>query len=567
MILNYHAEIKMVRALCKNSGLTMVFHNKDGAWTDGTTLHVPRPSADYTDDQWTLWKYMVLHEAGHNEEDNKDVFDLVKEKKVNMKSFFGYVLNLLDDHRQEWASAGEYEGKDLAMDKGRAVFYQHQIDKGLGEVSGEKERIARALYTWDSIMRTDFQPRVTSPAYTFHDGLDAETSAIVDKLLDSGLRFVPRDITAEEEWQLVKDILTYLEVDADEEEEKATSSDGKGDESEDGEGKEGATDGGRESKDADGGSESGEEGDEDYSKYLFHKHDESKYGDSYKEVSHSLTDDGYYGHYVMGKVTVLDWRHSISRPVDKYYKIEIDGLGASGKGLANTVRKLLQVYSQSHYRHGLKRGKLGKNLHRACMANAGGYSQRVFKKKEESMMLDTSVALLVDMSGSMSGGRYAHAAKAAILLNEAIAKAGIPLEIVGFTEFADGPTHVLYKGYHDRVSSSHLTDAFAAGGGMLSENADGESMLWMYNRLKQQPTKRKVLITLSDGAPAGYKRGIGEFTKKVSEGMKKDRDVELYGIGILDDSVKEYYSEYSVLKDVNQLESTLINVIKRKIFC
>jgi len=550
MILDYHAKQKMVRALCANSGLNLVLHDKETAFTDGRTLTVPRPSPDYTDEQYVLWEYMVLHESGHNRGDMRDIFDIIKDKKVDMRSLFGSLLNVLDDHRQEFYSAGEYEGKDKMMADGRAAFLTGQL--GGGDVPEGAAEIMNAVYVWDSVMRTDFQKPVASPTLKMVDELKGRSKELFDKMLESGDRFVPRDINAEEEWQLVHDILEYLGLDADEEESKATKERGAGEDDEGGEG------------DGDKGELSDEE-QEAIGKMLFHRHESA---DDKGELADYPTarEPDTYEEYEMGKVTVIDWRKRA--PHEAHYQAtvkQIEEIGGSGAGMANTVRKIMQVRSQAHYQHGQKRGKIGKNLHRACMKGAGGYGQRVFKKRVESTTLDTSVMLLIDMSGSMGIVKYTHAAKAALLLNEAIGKVGMPLEIVGFTEDSNGPVHYLYKGWNDRVGMHHMTEAFAAGQYNLGENADGESILWAYNRLKQQPTKRKILITLSDGCPAGYKYGISGFTKRVSEALTKDGKVEMYGIGIMDDNVKHYYPEYTVLKDANELEAALLNVIKRKI--
>ena len=556
MILDYHAKQKMVRALCADVGLNLVLHDEQSAYTDGRTLTVPRPSPDYTKEQYILWEYMVLHETGHNYGDMRDIFTLMHDKNVNMKSLYGSVLNILDDHRQEFYSTGTYEGKDAIMADGRAEFLTSQLTD-TQPPEGDAE-VMNAIYVWDSVMRMDFQQQVGSPALKMVDSLDGRSRELFLKMMDSEERFVPRDINAEEEWQLVHDIFEYLELDADEEEEKATCDPEKGDEDE-GEGGD--------------GDESDEEGD-DLGKYLFHRHASPEDGEPADYPSAHEPDDS--STYEMGTVRVVDWRRTITPAGIGFYGEDsygmaadtrriIEGIGGSGGGLANTVRKIMQVRSQAHYQQGLKKGKLGRNLHRACMKGVGGYGQRVFKKRVENNVLDTSVMLLIDMSGSMGREKYTHAAKAALLLNEAIGKVGMPLEIVGFTENDDGPVHFLFKSWNDRISIHHMTDAFAAGQCELRENADGESILWAYNRLLQQPTKRKLLITLSDGAPAGTKHGISGFTSRVSQSLTKDGRVELYGIGIMDSSVSRYYPEYTVLKDASQLETALLNVIKRKI--
>jgi len=102
MILDYHAKQKMIRALCSNTGLTLTLGKTDAAYTDGKRIVVPKPSPDFTEDQYIMWQYMVLHEAGHNDPEMRKCLDLSRERGLDMSSFFGHVLNLLEDHRQEW---------------------------------------------------------------------------------------------------------------------------------------------------------------------------------------------------------------------------------------------------------------------------------------------------------------------------------------------------------------------------------------------------------------------------------------------------------------------------------
>jgi cobalamin biosynthesis protein CobT len=99
---------------------------------------------------------------------------------------------------------------------------------------------------------------------------------------------------------------------------------------------------------------------------------------------------------------------------------------------------------------------------------------------------------------------------------------------------------------------------------MLEMNADGESILLAYNRIKDRPTARKIIIVLSDGSPHAYNPGdCFTFTKNVVDYVGKR--IEIFGIGILTDSVKRIYPHHAVLDNISTLESTLLEVAKKKI--
>jgi len=169
------------------------------------------------------------------------------------------------------------------------------------------------------------------------------------------------------------------------------------------------------------------------------------------------------------------------------------------------------------------------------------------------------------MSGSMSGSRYIAAGAAAAMLNDAISFNGIPLEIIGFTESSrHGCRHFIYKTFKKRVTGEQIVNGFVAHSDKLYQNSDGESILYATGRLRAETSARKILIVLSDGEPCCDNNGDAyTFTK---EAIKyAERHCEVYGIGIETKSVARLYKDYAVLRDTEQLESCLLEVIKTKI--
>jgi len=550
MIFDFYSKQKVIRALAKDAGLKLVYTKEDAPRTDGSTVYIPSPSPDWTADEFTLWEYKIYHELGHVVPEMKDIFDVMKSEKIDMSSFSGGVFNLLDDHRQEHYKHDFYEGKRKVMAKGRGLFLDSQV-KGAGPPSDDRNAASYALFAWDSMMRTDFQPECLPAALAFYDKLGGKALEYYEKLYDSGDRFVTRNKTALEEWEITKELVKFLGFDDEDEE----SEDGKG-EPEEGEG---------DPSDSEGEPEDGEGAPKDggIHKFIFHDHSKEE-GDEYGEVE---VDESDVEFDASPKVVVKDYSKG-AYGANPSHLDNIQGVGSSTAGLANTVRKLIQVRSQKFYQHGLKKGKLGKNLHRACVPDAGGYGQKVFKKKIDNDMLDTALTVLVDMSGSMYARlKYAHAARAACMLNEALGKTGIPFSIVCFTYTRSTPLHYIMKGFTDRVSTDRMEGAFSAVAGDMEDNSDGESILWAYQQIMQRSEKRKMIITLSDGAPACSKRGCGTFTARVINSIDKQGLVELYGIGILDDSVRRYYKRNTVIKSTSELEGALINVIRSKILC
>jgi cobalamin biosynthesis protein CobT len=71
--------------------------------------------------------------------------------------------------------------------------------------------------------------------------------------------------------------------------------------------------------------------------------------------------------------------------------------------------------------------------------------------------------------------------------------------------------------------------------------------------LKQQRAERHIMIVLSDGDPAcSCGRGQEEHLSKTVKELIKSK-VEVIGIGIQSNSVRQYYPKNVVLNDLNAL--------------
>ena len=554
MIFDFHTQRrgleKALRAYTKNAKLKIVYTKEDQPRTDGVTIWIPAPSPDWTDDEFTMWKYSGHHEGGHQEEEMIKIFKVIKDRGLDMRSFYGYVLNLLDDHRQEYHRHAELEGRRKDMAKGRGLFLETQV-KGVNPDAEltDVQAAGRALFAWDSYMRVDFQKECLSAALKFLDCLDDKSLEYYNMLQVSGDRFSPRGLTAEEEYDLVRELLDYLGFNGDKEQEEGEKPKPEDGEPEEGEGDE---------------SGEGEDGDpsEDPGKYLFHSHAEDEDGE--KEYCKVVPDERDSDEeYTASDVQV----HKADTDMpDPYYSESIAKADGGGRAMANTIRKIMQVRSQAHYQQGLKKGKLGRNVHRTLIPNAGEYGERVFKKRVTNNTLDTALTVLVDCSGSMAGHPYVCAGRAAMMLNQALGMTPVKYSIVGFTYRRGKPEHYVFKDFGERVSEDKMLQMFASTARHMADNSDGESVLWAYDKLRQQKSNRKMIITLSDGCPCASGQPYAyEFAKRVINGIVERGDCEMYGIGIMDRTVERLYPYNSVINKADELEGALLNVIKNRI--
>ncbi len=579
---------KEVRSFCANHGLTVEYTEDGNTYTEDNTIYIRKPDPRWDKDAWLQWKFTVYHEIGHNVAEMSDVFPMMERNKVSPDSFLGALVNGADDYRSEYYRFDEYHGRRQIMSEARRKWTETLISS-LSSPSDMKDKALQTMLIYDTIKRENWQKDMAGLPDKMLDGADLQQQEWLNRLEDGEYwEHLQKPCSAEAMYQLMKAIIdNVFDMDSEEEEKssqeqyeqehgkaggegepQAGENEGKGDESE----------GVGEEKEGDGTSnEMGSEGSEirkaeatvkyDYNKYVMHDHGKPE-GATYTPLHIEYPDKfagGYYNPATLADFDIRDYTKMHGATTSSYYdrirKVK------TGRGLSTRVRKLLQVISQSHYQHGMKRGRLStKNIYRCTMTETGSYQEKIFKKQITNDVLDTAVLVLTDMSGSMGGQKIVHAGKATAMLNEAIGRLHIPLKIVGFTETRNTVRHNVFKNFDSKITEDNLLRNFAqAAHDCMHNNADGDSVLWGYQQLLSRPEKRKLLIVLSDGSPAGYRGDGDSYTKNVVSQIEKEKRVEIYGIGIMDRNVQRYYTNNKVIEKADELETALLNVIKSKV--
>ena len=101
----------------------------------------------------------------------------------------------------------------------------------------------------------------------------------------------------------------------------------------------------------------------------------------------------------------------------------------------------------------------------------------------------------------------------------------------------------------------------------MSGNADADAVMWAYRRLRERKEPRKLLIVLSDGAPACAFSGGGAHSSllAVTNRIQKEGIVELFGLGIESTAVRLYYNNHAVIRDTAEINEALLTVLKEGI--
>lgn len=559
--LTLYAHEKEMRAFCSNRGLTMVFENEHHPRTDGSRVYVGKPDPLWNDDELTVWKYSIYHEIGHNVKEMRDCFDVPKKYKIDMLSFIGVCLNVIDDYRQEHFKYDEYYGRQQVMSKGCSIM-QDKIFSSDKFATSEDLRFSalETLMVWQSELREDWMKDVIGQASLASTKLSAQQKDWLAKLQSGNYKDVLNNTpTAEEEYALVKRIIKEVfELDPEEEEQLAQQA---------AKGKEGQNGSDDEEENEDGKTQVDSK--VRYEDLLMHIHDEANMetGTSYASLEIDYTDftKRSFKSRPASAMCLINYKETGARNINPQYSRHIMEK-ASASGLVKQLKKLLQVYKQHINIHGQKKGRMSKkSVYRATMKDMDGYNQKIFRKKVESTILDSSVLVLVDGSGSMGGDKFTCAARTAILLNSSIASLGMPVEIIGFSE-RTVPIHAVYKAFNEMPTAEEIANRFSDFADQhMGSNSDGESILWALPRLLAQPTTKKIMIVLSDGQPASNGGDAMTFTQKVVKEIERNGNVDIYGIGIQSNEVKSIYKNHYVIKRPEEIETAVFSIIKHRL--
>jgi hypothetical protein len=568
---------KYIAAVCKQAGVRVMWDNPDATpRTNGKVMYLPKINAYASHKNNVNLKQFVKHETSHIQ--YSDFALLQKHKPTGLLMLLD---NLLEDHRIDYLNDSEYDG-DRKNTEQFMSYYAADFDKHI-KPNDEWCDVISPVMAWDSDVREDVW---TMPHKLFHSYMSEDGKRVYAALHAGDYADVLRSIRTiknptlggQKVYDLAVRILTEIfgqdAKDYEQKPSKSTASAGVGDGEGEGEGKSAG--------EGDGPSDGdGEEKSE--RKKLLVEDMKGKQILPYT-IHEGVTGEGINAYnYKTGKGATYcpaaedmkewDFTTGTGKNIDVSYGkgVYIRGIQnalSGSESLAHQVRTKLQILSRDRYEYGKKKGALHNSaLYRATLKDAKGFNERIFKQKIVNNTLDVAVQVLVDASGSMSGTKFTNASAAAVLLNDVLSNTlRIPVEILAFSECSSANTMFIMKSFDKSVLNATLINDFSAVGGYLSDNVDGESIAYGYGRIKQRKEKRKLMIVLSDGSPCGgYSRGdIQQYTQDVIRSIEAS-PVELLGVGIMYDAVKNYYKRWAKIDSATAIQASLLSIISNNI--
>lgn len=587
---------KYVAACASKAGVSVVWEDPDKCTprTSGRTIYLPRLRSDASVDDITRLKQFVKHETSHIKYSDFSVLEQVKDD-----SLLVFLCNIIEDHRIDYLNDRDFAGDRNNTDAYNLLF----MKKGISHTPADLRSMLCPMFSWEAHGREDLWPVSMVDffkAATPKDGEEKYKKLMAGDYLEV-LRNIREDANPKTGTQacmeLAKRILKEVyEQDPEEHMQPPPSPEPEKGEGK-GEGGEGQGSGeGEEEGEGEGEAQAAEMGEGDGEgkprKALMTVDGKGKElmptpvhtgakGEGVNLSNYTMAGDGYTP---TPANLVLEFNHETGThppeldptPYPPYIR-SINNVANGSESMSNVLRTKLQVFSRDRMEYGKKKGKLQTSALWKMGVPNSAIQERIFKRRIENDTLDVCVQILIDCSGSMSGSKFEHAAGAVVLLNEVLSNVlKVPVEVLGYTEMwtntrdyskdTERNTMHIFQSFGKRTQAPTMISRLAVAGNNLSNNADGEAFMYGYNRIQGRKEKRKIMIVLSDGSPAGGggKGSISTFTKEVIQRIEKS-PVELVGVGVLYDGVKHWYKNNATIAHANEVEATLIQLIDRLI--
>lgn len=240
------------------------------------------------------------------------------------------------------------------------------------------------------------------------------------------------------------------------------------------------------------------------------------------------------------------------------------------KNLINkTADKLRKVLTDKAFDKFEGKFTSGKKLNQRRMYKPRLGDYRVFQRRIEASQKDYEFALVVDMSGSMSGSKIKHAVQASMLFGHVLEKLEIPHIIYGFNRYMF-PYKQSAQKYDKKmgmsIAKSMWAETYGEDGSKhgAGDNNDAEAVYQVKKLLQSSKSTKKIMMVFTDGQPANsedlsYKhRDLAREVKKtISEG------INVIGVGLHYGGLDRYYPHNIVVDDMDKLPDETVKIVKQ----
>lgn len=561
-MINSAALQKSARMLAQRAGMTVQFSNVMSPCTDGRTLYLPTPVFNWTAAEAQQWRNSAGHEIGHNMPVNRDVFALLEETKLTIQHVPGLVLNAIDDVRNDRNRLAVYPGMvdpwviAQVHYQNLAVERINDIQPGSIADTAENRILITMLVSMGAAAvrgRTPKQQQTLLNAFQSTVArADQTVQTWVDAIMSRHIETWRNLETASDEYQFMRVLLADVfnlpesEIPPENMADCAEWAEDKY------------------------GDDPGQAGAGHFTiKFddLIDDHDARR--DPERRQSSTIDYTSYTNHETANPHTV-DSTQIVTEPGGMLHEWFADrtqqALEKSDiKSMRKRATRYLHAVVQKQYRTNQKKGRFdSRKVFK--LADKNTKEPLIYKTTQQNEKIHTAVSILVDASASMHGDKQYLATVAAIGMAELCQASRAAFEIAFFSDLGKNH-HWIAKDFSKTYNEGaliHMADtAFDKG----CVNADADSLLLAYSRLAARSETRKILIVMSDGSPSSTNGGGNPlaYAQRVAHHIETKTPVDLIGVGICDDNVKQIYSNNRVCRTVEHLPGVLLGILKNTI--
>ena len=558
----------------------------DTAYSTPDSIVIPALKMPLTQEQMHLIRYYMIHEVGHHLRSKS--FDLLIEAAITNQNAHG-VWNMLEDEQLERNAQSLYLGDRLSICIGRNIHITNMLNKWRDESDGGRlqcsEDTAKAVAVHAVCCGSrEWHPQVEHLVENMLDTCGTQMREWYTTLMDEGWsERIATPLDEEQTRDLAMELFARLwpeqEAGKAPEDQPKGGGKGKGEPKEEGEVQQNG-DGNPEDNQEDGEGEgekcsktepsSQELGEGAEPKTFTIPWDEIVGSDHGVDPKSTSKLDIDYTGWSKGEVVCYPDEHIETVKVNDARREWRPGREAQlaynpDTTFANQMRRHIQSEAHDEWESNRKTGRLNVRAIKRIKTGTKEHNRRIFKRRTDHEGINTCITVLVDWSGSMHGGCDAIAAGAAGLLVDSFERVlRVPVEVLAHTTGGKGLQMIEVKPYGDRADGRTVVKRLAQHD--LCGNADGDALLYAWDRIKARPEKRKIIISIADGQPADcfdYTTDAGSVLTFAIEEIRKSK-VELYGIGARHEGIREWYGDDSeVVMNLDEMSKVLLRVAEK----
>lgn len=237
----------------------------------------------------------------------------------------------------------------------------------------------------------------------------------------------------------------------------------------------------------------------------------------------------------------------IGKMISRYGKLdEVEAISTSSR-----MRARMMGLLEAKKRCPKAFGTSGRKLATGRLVRMSTGDPKIFKKKTESVAINTAALILLDESGSMDT-RYHIANPACFALHNTLyGLKGVAVCSMEFSGKSSGQpeVNVLVDFGKKPLSESFNHHPF--------DGTPTDQAIWAARAmLLQRPEPRKIMLILTDGCPCD-----GPATQAATARVIKD-GIEVAAIGIQHDAVKHYWKNNRVINNLQELPAAMFGVME-----